>query len=547
MRAEYQARIILSLFVIFQMSCAVSEQQLIRALSENDVEAAARLLDGTLDLSVTDDDGKSLLFLSGENLDLILLLLEAGYEPMQSERLTLNDQFMELNHSALFHEAGALAQFVDIDASALAEVLIRLPTIERLQFLIEVAETADILLPADRPFFSDPLLVWLITEKLTDLAIHMIEAGSDPLLQNGANRNAIDAALFTGNEKVFSALVASGVQIDISRYGKWIPAVAATGNRELFDFLVEAGADPDQVDEFGRSTIMMAVASADVGFLNYVAELGLSIPVSESAYRPYVSGIQASSHLIYQADNSRYAPARAFDDDLFTAWVEGRDDEGGGEWLGISFHEPFDLFGLIIEPGLFNPAFWRKNNRVKTLLVSWGGVFERGSSKFTFTDQMEPQFALLKMDHALSIRVEIQSVYPGSAWNDTAISGISFLGSDGDYRVSPKDLPGEIDLPSDGNWEIAYSEGPHKTTYYLFSGGSAEIHTEFNMESSERTISFGSWRFVKESSVIELSGANDYSETIQMAAAWTAKFNSGDGPFDANYVEIRQTDYKGAR
>ena len=546
MKTKHWARIILPLIVILHISCVDSAQKLIRALSDNDVEAAAKLLEGTLDLSAIDDDGKTLLFLAGENLDLIMLLLEAGYEPIQSERVDLNKRFLELNHSALFREAGALAPFVDIDTGALAEVLIELPSIDRLQFLIEVAETADILLPADRPFFSDPLLVRLITDKLTDPAIHMIESGSDPLLQNGANTNAVDAALFTGNGEVFAALVASGVQIDISRYGKWIPAVASTGNRELFDFLIEAGADPDQEDQFGRSTIMMAVASGDAEFLNYVVELGLSIPVSESAYRPYISGIQASSHLISEGDNRRYAPARAFDNDPSTAWVEGRDDEGSGEWLTIGFHQPFDLIGLIIEPGLFNPEFWRENNRVKTLLVSWGGVFDKGSSTFTFADQMEPQFALLNMNHLLGIRLEIQTVYPGSVWNDTAISGISFLDMTGNYRLSPKDLPGEIDLPSDGNWKIAYSEGPHTTTYYLFGGGSAEIHAEFNMESNEKTISFASWRFIKESSLIELSGANGYSETIQMAAARTAKF-SGDGPFDAFIVEIRQTDYKGAR
>jgi hypothetical protein len=58
---------------------------------------------------------------------------------------------------------------------------------------------------------------------------------------------------------------------------------------------------------------------------------------------------RASSTL--PSKDGRYSVANLFDGRLDTAWVEGADSMGVGEWLEIEFDEPVELDGFLLAPG----------------------------------------------------------------------------------------------------------------------------------------------------------------------------------------------------
>jgi hypothetical protein len=58
---------------------------------------------------------------------------------------------------------------------------------------------------------------------------------------------------------------------------------------------------------------------------------------------------RASSTL--PAKDGRYSVANLFDGRLDTAWVEGAEGVGVGEWLELEFDEPVDLDGFLLAPG----------------------------------------------------------------------------------------------------------------------------------------------------------------------------------------------------
>lgn len=132
--------------------------------------------------------------------------------------------------------------------------------------------------------------------------------------------------------------------------------------------------------------------------------------------------VTASSVRLAVQSNT-YAPENVMDGTRRTAWIEGVDGPGVGEWLRFDFDREINLHRILILPGYFkSPEIWGRNNRVSAATFN----FSDGSSRlFNFPDVMERQSLDVGSVRTNWVRVTIDNVYSGTD-PDTAISEIAF-------------------------------------------------------------------------------------------------------------------------
>ena len=157
-----------------------------------------------------------------------------------------------------------------------------------------------------------------------------------------------------------------------------------------------------------------------------------------------VHGFVASSALpTYKGID--YSAERAHDFDISTAWVEGADGQGEGEYLKYSFDyvahpthpndPPADGLGiteLILVNGYAkSERLWQLNSRVKNLRIY---LNDAPYADVTLVDTAEVQLVpigtIMFKDHGgqLTLRFEITATYPGTKYADKAISELVFGG-----------------------------------------------------------------------------------------------------------------------
>jgi len=144
--------------------------------------------------------------------------------------------------------------------------------------------------------------------------------------------------------------------------------------------------------------------------------------------------VSASSELSSQSQNS-YVAKSANDLSYSTAWVEGKEDSGVGEFIEYTFKNKSPrITAIIISNGYMkSDKAWKNNNRVKSLrLYVNGKAFGILNLTDTKTDQT---FELGTFGHNedgsdLVLKFEILEVYPGDKYDDTAITEIYFDGID---------------------------------------------------------------------------------------------------------------------
>ena len=145
-----------------------------------------------------------------------------------------------------------------------------------------------------------------------------------------------------------------------------------------------------------------------------------------------IDSVTASSAL---AD--RYTAEKAHDFSIVTAWVEGVEGNGVGEYLRYSFPGtcPRITTVLIHNGYVKNWEVWRDNARVKRLLMYYN---DEPYAILNLQDTMGLQsfdVGVLGYEDkdsapAWSIKFEILEVYPGKKYEDTAITEIYFDGID---------------------------------------------------------------------------------------------------------------------
>jgi hypothetical protein len=161
------------------------------------------------------------------------------------------------------------------------------------------------------------------------------------------------------------------------------------------------------------------------------ANLPTPAPTRESSVadtsKPASSGTlqikTSASSVRYAVQTNTYLPANAVDNNKKTAWIEGVDGPGVGEWLQFDFGRELNLHRIVILPGYFKSSqIWAQNNRLAAATLQ----FSDGSSRhFTFPDRMERQSLDVGAIKTRWVRLVIDDVYTGTD-PDTAVSEVTF-------------------------------------------------------------------------------------------------------------------------
>ena len=143
------------------------------------------------------------------------------------------------------------------------------------------------------------------------------------------------------------------------------------------------------------------------------------------------NNIVASSALKAQGSKN-YKASNIFDRDPETAWVEGVKGHGIGQWIefkNVCVRQDGYWCGVgsisILNGYAKSDKAWRENGRVKRLKV-----YCNGKPKYILELQNSRSLQSFKVKGLFSkgstIKFEILDVYPGTKYQDTAISEIDF-------------------------------------------------------------------------------------------------------------------------
>ncbi len=158
------------------------------------------------------------------------------------------------------------------------------------------------------------------------------------------------------------------------------------------------------------------------------AEVGT--PSEAPRYLSPFAEVTASSQLPSDQHGS-YFPYAAIDGQVATAWVEGVEGPGLGEWIRLDFPEAIGVHTIHVDVGFDKDAeLFAKNNRVReaTLRFSDGQAVT-----VTFEDvrgmQPVPVVDLLGGPVATtSVELIVEAVTPGSTYDDTCVAEIEVYG-----------------------------------------------------------------------------------------------------------------------
>jgi F5/8 type C domain len=148
---------------------------------------------------------------------------------------------------------------------------------------------------------------------------------------------------------------------------------------------------------------------------------------SEAANTTPIKITPSASSVRLAVQANTYYPANAMDGKRSTAWIEGVDGPGLGEWIRFDFDREITLHRILIQPGYFkSPQIWAENNRLATLTA----YFSDGTSRdLTFDDRLDSQKVDVGSVKTRWVKLVIKAVYhgtnPGST-DDTAISEVAF-------------------------------------------------------------------------------------------------------------------------
>ena len=134
-----------------------------------------------------------------------------------------------------------------------------------------------------------------------------------------------------------------------------------------------------------------------------------------------ITSSASSVRLAVQA-NTYYA-ANAIDGKRATAWIEGADGPGIGEWIRFDFDREITLHRILWQPGYFkSPAIWNQNNRLATVSAEFSDGTWR---ELKFVDRMESQKMDVGAVRTRWVKFVITAVHYGSD-PDTALSEVAF-------------------------------------------------------------------------------------------------------------------------
>ena len=186
-------------------------------------------------------------------------------------------------------------------------------------------------------------------------------------------------------------------------------------------------------------------ASTDYNSLTDVEKALYGFIVEDSVLAHFYSGNcswycggQIDSVTASSALGEKYAAEKAHDFSIVTAWVEGVEGNGEGEYIKYAFPGtcPRITTVLIHNGYVKNWDVWRDNGRVKRLLMYYNDKpyvilhLQDTANLQSFEVGILGNEERSETSPAWSIKFEILEVYPGEKYEDTAITEIYFDGID---------------------------------------------------------------------------------------------------------------------
>jgi hypothetical protein len=146
----------------------------------------------------------------------------------------------------------------------------------------------------------------------------------------------------------------------------------------------------------------------------------------EADFSEVPANIIVSSQLIERNRPSEaYKAENMADGNIATAWAEGADGAGIGEWIKFGFDRPKKIKAIKILAGYAKTeTVYFNNNRVKEMKV----IFSDGEAQTAnLTDSKDFQRIVIARDRPTQfVKLEIRDVYHGRKFDDTCISEIDF-------------------------------------------------------------------------------------------------------------------------
>ncbi|HRG22945.1 MAG TPA: hypothetical protein PLL23_01080 [Chitinophagaceae bacterium] len=195
---------------------------------------------------------------------------------------------------------------------------------------------------------------------------------------------------------------------------------------------------PFAAEEVTQLPVFKAIPAHDTDFMGEIDNGPSEVLPGCSWYcGGNVTGFKASSSLA-PVNNISYSANKAHDFDITTAWVEGKIGHGIGEYIEYTIDMTPDnasknlgITQIILANGYKKTkTTWQENARVKKLKMVVNG---KPYGMLELLDAFEFQVIdigkiMLPPRNITTIRFEIVEVYPGSKFQDTAISELLFDG-----------------------------------------------------------------------------------------------------------------------
>jgi len=133
------------------------------------------------------------------------------------------------------------------------------------------------------------------------------------------------------------------------------------------------------------------------------------------------TSVEASS-VLPSENGITYEPGNLFDDLLETAWQEGADGGGEGEWVQFDFDREITLSAMEIANGYQKDSSrFSDNPRVETLRVEYS---DGTTQQVRLYDDTGFQEIALASKPTEWLRLTILSIYPGDQWDDAGFSEV---------------------------------------------------------------------------------------------------------------------------
>lgn len=236
--------------------------------------------------------------------------------------------------------------------------------------------------------------------------------------------------------KIFISVIFAAVIIFAIAYGvtssKWLVSSSNNDNNystkidkstETSESKKQQNSNSNDIDSQGDENIAKSkTENTSIITLTPIEKSEISLD-DYNIYKEYNNN--SSSHLIYKGKS--YPADYINDFKNNTAWNEGVEGDGVGEWIEIKMNSPKKINGILIQNGYKKTEeLYYQNNRPKTLRID---VADYESFYVDFNDNYNDGF-LIKFPETYEttgITVTILAVYEGSKYEDTCISELKLV------------------------------------------------------------------------------------------------------------------------